>query len=86
MNERSEQMNYAIVSKRVEAKEVSNMPATNIKTAVHEVAENLSNSATWDDVIYEMTVRKEIEEGLADSKANRVTPTIDVLKEFGIAS
>ncbi len=79
-------MIYAIVSKRVEAKEVSIMPATNIKAAVHEVAEHLSNTATWDDVIYEMTVRKEIEEGLADSKANRVTPTIDVLKEFGIAS
>ena len=79
-------MIYTIVSKRAEAKEVSSMPATNIKTAVHEVAEHLSDSATWDDVIYEMTVRKEIEEGLADSKADRVTPTIDVLKEFGIVS
>ncbi len=79
-------MNYAIVSKRLETKEVSNMPATNIKAAVHEVAEQLSNTATWDDVIYEMTVRKEIEAGLADSKADRVTPAIDVLKEFGLAS
>ena len=57
----------------------------NIKEAVHELADKLSNSATWDEVIYEMTVRKEIEQGMADSEAGRVTPVDDVLKEFGIA-
>ncbi len=79
-------MIYGLVLERRNTTEVNTMPARNIKAAVHEVAEHLSNSATWDDVIYEMTVRKEIEEGLADSKADLVTPTIDVLKEFGIAS
>jgi len=62
------------------------MPTANIKEAVHELAEQLSHTATWDDVIYEMTVRKEIEQGMADSDADRVTSAVDVLKEFGIAS
>ena len=61
------------------------MQTANVKRAVHELADNLSNNATWDDVIYEMTVRKEIDQGMADSEAGRVTPVYDVLKEFGIA-
>jgi len=61
------------------------MQNVNIKEAVHELADQLSNSATWDDVIYEMTVRKEIEQGMDDSHTNRVTAAIDVLKEFGIS-
>ena len=61
------------------------MQNLNIKKAVHELADQLSNTATWDDVIYEMTVRKEIELGMEDSDAERITPAIDVLKEFGIS-
>jgi len=61
------------------------MQTANIKEAVHELADKLSNAATWDDVIYEMTVRKEIEQGMADSEGGRVTRVDDVLKEFGIA-
>ena len=67
-------------------KEVKNMQSQNIKEAVHSIAEQLSSTATWDDVIYEMTVRKEIEQGKSDSEAGRVTSADDVLKEFGITS
>ena len=62
------------------------MATANIKEAVHQLADQLSDDATWNDVIYELTVRKEIEQGMADSEADRVTPAHDVLKEFGIAS
>lgn len=62
------------------------MPTTNIKEAVHELADQLSKDATWDDVIYEMTVKSDIEKGMADSQEDKVTPATDVLKEFGIAS
>jgi len=60
------------------------MATANIKEAIHKLADQLSKDATWDDVIYEMTVRSEIDKGMADSKANNVTPANDVLKEFGI--
>jgi len=35
-------------------------------------------------VVYEMVARREIEFGLADSEANRITPVEDVIKEFGL--
>jgi len=78
-------MIYDIVLQQTYLKEVNTMQTANIKEAVHELADKLSHTATWDDVIYEMTVRKEIEQGMTDSDADRVTPAIDVLKEFGIA-
>ena len=46
---------------------VNTMATVNVKEAVHELADQLSNDATWDDVIYEMTVRSEIDKGMADS-------------------
>jgi len=57
---------------------------TNIKQTAHKLIEQLNDQASWDDVIYEMVVRKEIETGLADSEAGRVTPVEDILREFGI--
>lgn len=62
------------------------MQTESIKEAVHKLADQLSNTATWDDVIYEMTVRKEIDQGMVDSDNDRVTAAVDVLKEFGITS
>ncbi len=59
------------------------MPASNTKQAAHQLIDNLPENATWDDVVYEMVTRREIEKGLADSDANRTTPAEDVLKEFG---
>lgn len=64
--------------------EANTMQTANIKEAIHELADKLSHAATWDEVIYEMTVRKEIDQGMADSEAGRVTPIVDVLKKFGI--
>jgi len=57
---------------------------TNVKQTAHELIEQLNNQASWDDVIYEMVLRKEIESELTDSEAGRVTPAEDILKEFGI--
>lgn len=57
----------------------------NIKQAAHQLVDQLPESATWDDVVYEMAVRREIEKGLADSDAGRITSVEDVMKEFGIA-
>ncbi|HEX9811204.1 MAG TPA: hypothetical protein VGA88_03860 [Burkholderiales bacterium] len=60
------------------------MPSTNLKQAAHQLIDKLPEDATWDDVVYEMVARREIELGLADSDANRTTPVEDVAKEFGL--
>lgn len=54
------------------------------KQAAHQLIEKLPDNATWDDVVYEMVARREIELGLADSEANRTTPVEDVAKEFDL--
>ena len=64
--------------------EESQMSTVNLKQAAHQLIEKLPDDATWDDVVYEMVTRREIEKGLADSDANRTTPVEDVIKEFGV--
>ena len=60
------------------------MPVTNTKRIAHELIDQLPDDAGWDDVLYEIVARREIELGLADSEANHVIPAEDVLREFGI--
>jgi hypothetical protein len=60
------------------------MANANLKQAAHQLIDKLPDDATWDDVVYEMVARREIELGLADSDANRTTPVEDVIKEFGL--
>ena len=62
------------------------MPAASLlKQQAHAVIDQLPDTATWDDVVYELAVRRSIERGLADSEARRTTSHEDVLKEFSIA-
>jgi len=60
-------------------------PVATIKQTVHQLVDQLPDTATWDDVLYEMAVRRDIEKGLADSEANRIIPVEEVMKEFGIS-
>lgn len=60
------------------------MPTANLKQVARELIDRLPDNASWDDVVYEMVARREIELGLADSEANRTTPVEDVAKEFGL--
>ncbi len=60
------------------------MSTANLKQAAHHLIDQLPEEATWDDVVYEMVARREIEAGLADSEANRTTPVDEVLREFGL--
>ncbi len=55
------------------------------KQEAHKLVEQLPDDATWRDLIYRAAVRADIEAGLQDSAAGRVTPVEDVLKEFGFA-
>lgn len=53
------------------------------KQEAHKLIDQLPESATWQDLAYRAAVRGDIDQGLADSAAGRVTPVEDVLKEFG---
>jgi hypothetical protein len=60
------------------------MQPSNLKRAAHQLIDKLPDDATWDDVVYEMVMRREIELGISDSDAKRTTPAEDILKEFGL--
>lgn len=47
---------------------------SNIKPDARLLVESLPDSATWDDLAYEVYVRQAIELGLADVEAGRTVP------------
>lgn len=59
--------------------------APTLKQKAHELIDQLPENATWHDVAYRAAVCADIEAGLADSAAGRVTPVEDILKELGLA-
>ena len=63
---------------------INTMQTTDMKNVAHQLIDQLPEGSTWNDVIYEMVVRREIELGLEDSDAGRTTSVEDVRKEFGL--
>ena len=51
----------------------------NIKPAARQLVESLPDSATWDDLAYQVYVRQAIEAGLADADAGRLVSDEDAL-------
>ncbi len=47
------------------------MQKTNIKEKAHRLIDKLPENATWDDLMYEVYLRQDIEAGLADGEAGR---------------
>jgi len=64
--------------------EINLMQSADIKQAAHQLIDQLPEGSTWNDAIYEMVVRREVEQGLEDSEAGRTTTVEDVRKEFGL--
>ncbi len=62
------------------------MEQSNIKKEARRLVEQLPESATWDDVMYEIYVRQAIEAGLADSDAGRTYDVNEVRAQFGLPS
>ena len=63
---------------------INNMQTTDMKNAAHQLIDQLPEGSTWNDVIYEMVVRREIDLGMEDSTANRTSSVEDVRKEYGL--
>jgi predicted transcriptional regulator len=62
------------------------MQTTSIKQEAHRLIEQLPETATWDDLMYEIYVRQAIEAGLADSEAGRTLDVKEVRAKFGLAT
>jgi predicted transcriptional regulator len=54
-----------------------------IKQRAHELIDALPDDATWQDLVYALELRGDVEAGLADAKAGRVTDSEDLRREYG---
>ena len=55
-----------------------------VKEESIHLIQSLPDTVTWDDIIYEMYVKKKIEKGLKDIEEGRVVPHEEVKKRFGL--
>ena len=62
-----------------------NMQAQNIKVEAHALVDNLSDDASWDDLMQNIYVRQAIESGLADSRADRGSTVQAVHKKYRVS-
>ncbi len=53
-----------------------------VKDAVLELAKQLPDECTWDEVMYRIFVRQKIDAGLEDADAGRHIPNDEVFEEF----
>ena len=56
----------------------------NVKQYLYTLADRLPDSATIDEALYHLVLRREIEAGLADSDAGRTAPIEEMMKRRGI--
>ncbi len=56
-----------------------------IKMEAAKLVRQLPDSASWDDLMYEILVRQKIEAGLSDLQTGRKHTHAAIRKEFGLA-
>jgi len=54
------------------------------KEDAHRLIDQLSDDATWDDLMHHIYVREVIEKGLEDSRANKTRDVEAVRRKFGL--
>jgi predicted transcriptional regulator len=57
-----------------------------IKAQAAKLVRALPESASWDDLMYEIYVRQKIDSGLADIAAGRVKNHAAICKKFGLTA
>lgn len=55
-----------------------------MKEEAIRLVEKLPDEFSWDDLMYEIYVRKAIEAGMADSRAGRTIPVEELRARFGL--
>lgn len=58
--------------------------STSIKKAAARLVRQLPESASWEDLMYEILVRQKIENGQSDLLAGRKHDHASIRKEFGV--
>lgn len=56
----------------------------NVKEEAARLIANLPDDATWEDLMYEVFVRQEIEAGIADADAGRTFSTDELRRQFNL--
>ena len=79
--ERSEALQVAASTSLPQA---GNIMTVAIKQRAHELIEALPDDATWQDLLYALELRSDIEAGFADAKAGRVSDTDELRREYGL--
>jgi hypothetical protein len=59
--------------------------SNSIKKAAAKLVRELPETASWDDLIYEILVRQKIEASLKDLKEGRTHDHASIHREFGMA-
>ena len=60
------------------------MQTKNIKQKAYRLLDMLPDKATWDDLMYQINVRKTIEAGIKDSDESHTVDVKEVRKRFGL--
>jgi predicted transcriptional regulator len=55
-----------------------------VKQRAHELIEALPDDAMWQDLLYALELRADIEAGLTDAKAGRVTDVEQLRRDYGL--
>lgn len=58
--------------------------ALSLKQYLHMLADELPETATTDEALYHLELRRDIEAGLADCEAGRSVPHEVVLRRYGL--
>lgn len=61
------------------------MKAETTKEKAYQLLDKLPDSATWEDLMYQIYVRQAIEAGIKDSDEGRTIDVKEVHKRFGLA-
>jgi hypothetical protein len=56
-----------------------------VKKAAAQIVRELPESASWDDLMYQILVRQKIESGLEDLRQGRSHDHLDIRREFGLS-
>jgi hypothetical protein len=60
------------------------MQTQNVKEQIHQLLDNLPDSASWEDVMHRIYVRQAIEAGIKDSDQGKTVDVREVRKRFGL--
>lgn len=58
--------------------------AESIKDEAHRLVDQLTDSASWDELMEQIWIRQSIEAGIADSEAGRTTSVEEIRDIYGL--